>query len=109
MLDLHDIHPKNFMIDKKNRIYLVDEGALLHRIKGLGIAKAFLKWVVSPEKRQAFWQGYNSKHSSDYFDADYEMLINIIECVRAIALRTVNYKGLSYAVELKKLKDLCEL
>ncbi|MBI4140484.1 hypothetical protein HY485_01460 [Candidatus Woesearchaeota archaeon] len=110
VVELHDIIPENFMVDKKGRMYLVDEGAFMHRIKGLGIAKALMKWIIDPKKRAAFWEGYTQKHSNDYFDNEYERFVMLIECVRAIAFKT-GRADLSqpefYKTELIKLKELC--
>lgn len=108
IIDLQDMHARNFIIDKKNRIYLVDEDALVHRIKGAGIAKAFLRWIATPEKRQAFWQGYTSKHSNDYFDKEYEMLVNIVEYVRGISSGVARNDKYTIESYLEALRTLCD-
>lgn len=109
VVEINDIHAKNFMIDKNQNIFLVDEDGMDHRIKGLGFAKPLLNWFKK-EQKMAFFQGYQEKHHLDYFDKDYKDLITIIECVRAIRYRSETGKPLEkYSKELKKLKELCNL
>lgn len=107
VLEINDIHAKNFMIDKNQNIYLVDEGGVNHVLKGLGFAKAFLSWF-NEEQRTAFWEGYTAKHEGDYFDKDYETFVTIVECVRAISFRAKTGKEeKSFKLELDTLKSIC--
>jgi hypothetical protein len=86
VLGISDLHIYNFIDDGRGRLYLVDEGALSPEIKGRAFIKAFSDWIA-PDTRNAFWDGYASRHDRSYFTSGYETLLSLIESIRAIECR----------------------
>jgi hypothetical protein len=82
-LDLYDIYPDNFRL-KKGKVYLVDLEAIDSRIRGIGIAKAFLKWFKTKRKREYFKNGYQSVNSMKFFTEEYEDFVYLCFIVREI-------------------------
>ena len=109
VLDINDIHPRNFMIThrahpEKARVFFVDEDGFGHKIKGLGLAKPFFieGMINTREQQDAFWKGYHEHHSSDYFDKEYQAYVTLVQLIRSAAVRSK--KG----VEISKLIEEIE-
>lgn len=86
VLEFHDMHHKNFKVDKDGKLYYVDEDGFGHKIKGLGLVKPLLKknnWLKGYEKE--FWKGYEEHHSKDYFDKDYQKFVLFVQLIRSIS------------------------
>ena len=90
--EIYDIHSENFIITKPNdstheHILYVDEDGFSYRIKGSGLARLLMrsKYFKTQEHEMAFWKGYNEYHDSDYFDADYEVMVKLVRCIEKIS------------------------
>jgi thiamine kinase-like enzyme len=106
VLEFNDIHPGNILLDRKGRVFFVDEESLDYSIKGLGLAKPILfeKWFADPRDKQAFWKGYTEFHPIDYFTADYQELIKITYLVRRISTRI--QRGVDSLVDIEQLVQM---
>lgn len=76
-LDVNDVSPNNFRIDKKGKVYLVDIEGIKPRIKGFGFAKFYLKFGKTTRRINAYKKGYNSVISGEYLTEEYLDFINI--------------------------------
>jgi len=104
VLEFSDMHHHNFMINKKGKIFYVDEEGFKHTVKGLGLVKPIFRWLKKKEQQEVFWRGYNKHHSSDYFDKDYQEFVLFLQLLRTIATRIKS--GGNYQQELKQLKKI---
>jgi len=86
VVGISDLHPHNFIEDGRGGLYLVDEGAISPEIKGRAFIKAFSEWIA-PDARDAFWDGYTTRHANGYFTAQYETVLSLVEAIRAIDYR----------------------
>lgn len=108
VLEIADIHQRNFQLDNDGKLFFVDEEGFLHRIKGMGLAKPLLiaRWLTPKEQKNAFWKGYHEHASSDFFDKDYQKYIYFVGLVQAIATRLTSNKGADFSKEKKELLEL---
>ena len=101
-LDANDIDPNNFRL-RKGRVYFVDVEAIKPRVKGLGIAKAFIRWFKTSQSQRSFERGYR-KIGKWFFEDEYADF-----CYLSFLIQTLNYKaqiGRDYKHDLKRLKNL---
>ncbi|MCX6750502.1 MAG: hypothetical protein NTZ83_03520 [Candidatus Pacearchaeota archaeon] len=106
-LDVNDVSPNNFRIDKKGKIYLVDIEGIKPRIKGFGFAKFYLKFGKTPQRRKAYIKGYNSVNSSKYLTEEYLDFIYINFFIQKI-LYNVKIFDKDYKPTLEKLNEILE-
>jgi hypothetical protein len=90
VLEFHDVHPRNLMIDKNETVLYVDEEGFTHKVKGLGLAKPlFINEIIkSSEQKESFWKGYHEHHNSDYFDKDYQVMVLFLQLIRSIGTKS---------------------
>jgi len=102
VLDINDVSTSNFRI-RKGKIYFVDIEAIKPRIKGLGIAKCFLKWAKTEDQQEAFRKGFE-RFDKWFFEGEYADL-----CYLKFIIQSLNYKcqiGRDYKHDLKRLEIL---
>jgi hypothetical protein len=69
-IDANDITNGNFRLSR-GKLYFVDIEAIKPVPKGIGIAKAMLKWFKTPTQRERFFKGYNKYGDSSFLTPDY--------------------------------------
>jgi len=74
--EIKDLAHHNFRIGRE--IFLVDIDAIQPHLKGIGIAKAFLKWFRKPKERELFLQGYNEINDSSFWTPQYQKFAYLI-------------------------------
>jgi spore coat polysaccharide biosynthesis protein SpsF (cytidylyltransferase family) len=101
IIEKDNIH--NVKIDpKKDRLVIIDEEGIAHKVKGLGMARNFTLFFTE-EQRTAFMEGYNTKHSGDYFSEEYEDFMKLY-----VLTRNVYTKARTDRPYLDLLKDLMD-
>jgi hypothetical protein len=106
VLEYTDLHLGNVMVNPRtNRLVLIDEEGLNHKVKGLGMMKAFLKWFTK-EQHDAFMRGYGKAHDTSYFNQEYEDFIKFYFRVRDVYIKA--HTGREYGVQLQKLMQYLE-
>jgi hypothetical protein len=106
VLEFHDVHYKNFKIDKDGTLYYVDEDGFGYKLKGLGLVKPLLKkdaWLKDYKKE--FRKGYNEHHSDDYFDKDYQKFVLFVQLIRSISSKVQKPEIQGYS-DYSKEKEL---
>lgn len=102
-LDISDFVPGNFRL-RKGKVYLVDIESIKPRIKGSGVAKFFLKWGDTSNKKKGFKKGYQSVASLKYLDSKYEDLCYLTFIIQALWFK--NHVGRDYSPDLELLEKL---
>ncbi len=69
-VDPNDVYPENFRI-RSGKVYFIDIEAIKPRLKGQGIAKAFIRWFKTSKQKEEFKRGYNSISSIKFLTEDY--------------------------------------
>ena len=69
-IDPNDIYPENFRL-RRGKVYFIDIEAIKPRLKGQGIAKAFIRWFKTSKQKEEFKRGYNSVSSIKFLTEDY--------------------------------------
>lgn len=106
-LDINDVSPNNFRIDKRGKIYLVDIEGIKPRIKGFGFAKFFLKFGKTSQRKKAYLRGYKSVNSSGYLTEEYLDFIFINFYIQKI-LYNIKIFDKDYKKTLKSLNQILE-
>jgi|GEM_PF-6477592 len=87
-LELWDIHEKNILVDKKGRLYIIDEEGMGVRVKGFGMAKPLMNFLKTSAEKEAFWKGYNEASSnpeaSKYFTSDYQTYLLLLQAIKYV-------------------------
>jgi thiamine kinase-like enzyme len=104
-MDINDVSPTNFRIDKKGRVYLVDIEGIKPRIKGFGFAKFYLKFGKTFKRKKAYEKGYNSVTSIKYLTKEYLDFIYINFFIQKI-LYNVKIFDRDYKTSLKQLNTI---
>lgn len=103
IFDINDISPNNFRINN-GKVYYVDIEGIKPRIRGLGIAKCFLRWAQDESQQKEFIKGYKTISKDWFFKEEYADL-----CYLHLIIQSLNYKaqiGRNYKKDLKRLKNL---
>ncbi len=106
-LDINDVSPNNFRIDKNGKVYLVDIEGIKPRIKGFGFAKFYLKFGKTSKRRNAYLKGYNSVNSTKYLTEEYLDFIYINFFIQRI-LYNIKIFNKDYKKTLKRLNKILE-
>jgi len=106
-LDINDVSPNNFRIDKKGKVYLVDIEGIKPRIKGFGFAKFYLKFGKTPQREKAYLKGYNSVNSSKYLTEEYLDFIYLNFFIQKI-LYNIKIFDRGYSETLNDLNKIIE-
>ena len=69
-IDSNDVYPENFRL-RRGKVYFIDIEAIKPRLKGQGIAKAFIRWFKTSKQKEEFKRGYNSVSSIKFLTEDY--------------------------------------
>lgn len=107
VLDSNDITMSNFIM-KNKKVYFVDIEAIKPRIKGMGIAKCFLKWAKSPQKQKAFIKGYSKILSAKFLTIYYLDFIYLIFSMQAINYNVNVYQKQDYTKYANIVEKLLE-
>lgn len=94
----------NFRLSIRGKIFLVDIEAIRPSIKGVGLAKHFLKWNKISQKRKEFARGYNSISSMKFLTPTYEDFCNLVFIIQALHFKAQVIRD--YGKDIKKLHFL---
>jgi fructosamine-3-kinase len=97
-LDVADIIPDNYRINKNGKVYWIDIEGLKPSLKGRGMGKAYLKWFDETQKG-AFKEGYEKIAPMDWFGKKYETLSKLYFIVHNTALRIKEKRPLDKNLE----------
>ena len=103
LLEYRDTHIDNFAIDKRGKVYFIDEDGIDYRVKGSGFRKVLRELVNSKKQEGAFWKGYNEKYNNNYFDANYKHFVYLLEVLKDIGSK---YKNGELGIVDKRIKEL---
>ena len=95
-LDSNDIHLKNYILSK-GKVYFVDIEAIKPRIKGFGIAKAFVKWFKTEKLRDKFRKGYEHISPMKFYNEEYRDFVEM-----QFLLQRINYRWKILELNMKK-------
>lgn len=99
--DVSDAIPQNFRV-RDNKVYLVDIDSIYEGIKGAGIGKAFFKWVVRPEKKEAFLLGYGEVVSPYFLTPIYLEMVRLNFLVTNLGIKIKHNRN---SKDLPRLKE----
>ena len=102
-LGISDFVPGNFRL-RKGKVYLVDIESIKPKFKGSGVAKFFLKWANTSNKKRKFKEGYQSVSSLKYLTVKYEDLCYLTFIVRELWFKA--QVGRNYDFDLELIDEL---
>ncbi|NQU79214.1 hypothetical protein HQ545_05605 [Candidatus Woesearchaeota archaeon] len=101
--EISDMHSGNFKYNPKTkRLVMIDDEGITHRIKGVGMYKAFIKWMKAKEKK-AFLEGYNETHSSEYVTDEYHDFLTFWVIVKDLQNKSI--MGVDHTKQLNAFNE----
>lgn len=107
-LDINDVTKDNFRIGKNNKVHFVDIEAIKPRIKGFGIAKFFIQWGDTEQKRKNFLHGYASISSTKFLTEEYLDFLFLNFLMQRINYNVNIFQWRGYKKALKKLNKIVD-
>lgn len=105
--DANDVTADNFRLEQETgKVYFVDIEAIKPRVRGFGVAKAYIQWFKTPSQRKAFLQGYSSVASTKFLTREYLRFCYLCFLVQRIPFKFNKGEKEIVARSLSKLEKL---